>query len=1195
MISFCKKLTLPYLAIAIFAIIGSFALLIPTHQTYSQALLPLDNRQPAGNDFLNGSNPAQPQAQTQPRNLFFAPNPETGLIEGNNLPGGGTVDTSTGETVEQNSGSQGATAADKTPPKQPEIKGCGLFNLDGCVAWAVNLLMWVVSFFLYLSGYIFDLSMQFTLNISDLMTRVPVVDIGWKIFRDLSNIFFIFILLWISISTILGLNSGETKELVTHLVIVALLINFSLFITKTVIDGSNIIAMHFYNLIVVPSEGSTASFSGAFMQGLKIQTIYDGSAIGEAGGEKRGIVMSALKRAWDVGSATVVGAATAGPVAGVVAGGAALFGGNAINWGKIILIGIFGSALMLIAAYVFLVGAVLMLFRAIALMFVMMLSPLAFLAYALPGGEKYAESWKEALIKQVIFAPAFMALSFVVVKTIQSDAFKGVVSVSVGNPSLASAFTTGSGGGIAMVVNFLLVIGLMLGCILIAKKLEVHGLEFAQNVGSAGARWVASGRFISTAGTIANYGLRGASNVLRIPTQGVGGAIKGTGQLLNKIPGLNKLSGIKQFGEKTAVMGDKLISKAPEKLTSGIKQFGKGIEEKSERWQKYADVAELDKKLGKSGFGATELGSFIREQTTGRAVHAKFGGEKSLHESYEESEKLRSRRYAIERKEDAEKGLHAMEVADAALEDGSKPDIKKFTDKNGNIDIAGFLAAMEKFMRKFAPKRENYATDADFIDAQNFHNSLVTDTPKRSDYAAGQPGEQAFLNAIASYSNAYFEKPGETFTDHTGVSNRLTGSDLTVARGMTDAREKEKAAQESARKKAQGEMSRNLNLITPEDFADMDEHLIAKMAKFANLKQLKAVMASKDWTVPEKQEMLGERWKEEVEAFKEYQKEVDEYDKKMAELRKAIVDGKLAVGPDGNVAAHQITIGADGKRYARSSSGQMWEAPKEKPSLPKEPDLKGWARNKMTKEEYQLAASIMPKMFEIPELVHTMRWGLTNKDFRTDENFASETRDGMTFLKDSALDIVASKSNPNYIQENTLAERSAAFQAAKLAVDSARAAGNNDVKQLNEIFRKTYAENTARDSIRTGVAVDWADGRAPNEIAGARSRNRNSKAVHRLIDAGIAQNFKDKDSEDVRLLLEDVLGDYQAEKDGNGIVSKQNRDLIRYLFTDKNSKALVRPIERLPAKLQAIYRELEAAGDYDPANAKNIKYRSDIV
>src|SRR3989338_3229995 len=85
-----------------------------------------------------------------------------------------------GTTVTQNATGQGAEASKLTPPKPPQNASCvdavpPFFHLDACVASIVYMLMWIVSWFLFLAGYIFDISMHFTLNISDLMTRVPVV------------------------------------------------------------------------------------------------------------------------------------------------------------------------------------------------------------------------------------------------------------------------------------------------------------------------------------------------------------------------------------------------------------------------------------------------------------------------------------------------------------------------------------------------------------------------------------------------------------------------------------------------------------------------------------------------------------------------------------------------------------------------------------------------------------------------------------------------------------------------------------------------------------------------------------------------------------------------------------------------------------------------------------------------------------
>ena len=59
-------------------------------------------------------------------------------------------------------------------------------------------------------------------------------------------------------------------------------------------------------------------------------------------------------------------------------------------------------------------------------------------------------------------------------------------------------------------------------------------------------------------------------------------------------------------------------------------------------------------------------------------------------------------------------------------------------------------------------------------------------------------------------------------------------------------------------------MEYNITQVPPEEFANMHEDRIKKMARHATLKQLKAVMASEHWTVPEKQEMLGVRWNKEI-------------------------------------------------------------------------------------------------------------------------------------------------------------------------------------------------------------------------------------------------------------------------------------------------------------------------------------------
>ena len=487
-----------------------------------------------------------------------------------------------------NQGGQAGASDNKTNPKPgPQTQGCirttlGVMsgiNINACVGQLLNLWMWLVAWSLFLAGLILDTSLYFTIHLKELMASVPTVRIGWTIFRDLSNIFFIFILLWVSIGTILGIVGGKTKEIIVNLIVVALLINFSLFITQAVVDASNIVAIHFYNLIVPAPNGSnlnpfgSGSFSGAFMQGLKIQTIYDPSGTGA------GAVGTGVGGAFDV---LLKGAS-----------------GTALDILKIIFMGVFGSILMLTAAYVFVVAAVLFIIRIVVLMFLMMLSPLAFLCFVLPATEKYAEEWKEKLISQSLFAPIYLALSFVVVKTIQTPEFQAILALNTG-VGPGGIFT--SAGGI--LINFLLLIGLMVGCIFVAKKMEAVGEELALGAGS---------KFITSA-------LQGKH--LSAPFSGAAYGGKWLGEKLQK----NSFT--KSFGEK---------------LYTG----SMALDKTTESMRKKIDMNELDKKFGESGFGNTSLGSLLREQTTGRITHAKFGGEESLHEKHEEDIKRQERQDEI--------------------------------------------------------------------------------------------------------------------------------------------------------------------------------------------------------------------------------------------------------------------------------------------------------------------------------------------------------------------------------------------------------------------------------------------------------------------------------------------------------------------------------------------------------------------
>ena len=117
------------------------------------------------------------------------------------------------------------------------------------------------------------------------------VENSWSVVRDISNIFFIFILLYAALGLVLSLHHFDTKKLVAQTIIIALVINFSLFFCRVAIDTSNVLSRVFYNAMgttyaaadkPVTSDKTGISehpISGAIIGAIQPQSILSGGAL----------------------------------------------------------------------------------------------------------------------------------------------------------------------------------------------------------------------------------------------------------------------------------------------------------------------------------------------------------------------------------------------------------------------------------------------------------------------------------------------------------------------------------------------------------------------------------------------------------------------------------------------------------------------------------------------------------------------------------------------------------------------------------------------------------------------------------------------------------------------------------------------------------------------------------------------------
>ncbi|MBU2109836.1 hypothetical protein KKB71_02710, partial [Patescibacteria group bacterium] len=142
--------------------------------------------------------------------------------------------------------------------------------------------------------------------------------------------------------------------------------------------------------------------------------------------------------------------------------------------------------------FVFLAATVLFAIRTIALLFLMILAPLAFLAMVLPKTQQYASEWWDKLFKWSFFAPAFMFMIYIVAKIIASDDFQKIIKGVGADPSasIGGAVTGADPGALGVMVNYILLIGLMIGSLIVAQRMGAVGsgavMSWGKKLKSAG-------------------------------------------------------------------------------------------------------------------------------------------------------------------------------------------------------------------------------------------------------------------------------------------------------------------------------------------------------------------------------------------------------------------------------------------------------------------------------------------------------------------------------------------------------------------------------------------------------------------------------------------------------------------------------------------------------------------------------------
>lgn len=270
------------------------------------------------------------------------------------------------------------------------LGSCSLTEWTPCllkVYYAV--VMYPSYWFVYMTGAIFDYFLAYSIDTESYTgTNNEFVERGWSVIRDIANITFIFALLYVAIVHILQADSSKTKKFLKDIIIAAILINFSLFFTKVIIDGGNILARAFYNNIEVENDDSVdyKTLSQGIASYVKPQTILTAKFFNPV---------------------LAPGREPSPPSAG---------------W--IFLILTLAAVVNVIIGLTFLSTFLLFAARVIGLWFMMIFSPLAFVSIAFPWGKGILgrfsfSNWLKETVSLSFMAPVFLFFLFLLIMFLQ--------------------------------------------------------------------------------------------------------------------------------------------------------------------------------------------------------------------------------------------------------------------------------------------------------------------------------------------------------------------------------------------------------------------------------------------------------------------------------------------------------------------------------------------------------------------------------------------------------------------------------------------------------------------------------------------------------------------------------------------------------------------------------------------------------
>jgi len=249
-------------------------------------------------------------------------------------------------------------------------------------------------------------------------SNIPAINTSWGVLRDLSNMFFIPVLMVAAVATILRYDKYSFKNMLKPLLISIVFINFSRTIANIVIDFTQVLTRSFL------SFSSSGGISEGIVNTMGLTGIFQDTQVFEKGGTK-------FIGTW----------------------------GMALNTFLALLV-------VAIAAIVIGVAVVMLFTRMIALWILIAISPIVWGLYAIPDTQKYLGQWWGKFKQYAFFAPVFAFFIWFAILVVRAGGYSAETN------KLPASMLSGTSKFFAdpkSIINYMFSIGIL-----------IFGLKYAQ-------------------------------------------------------------------------------------------------------------------------------------------------------------------------------------------------------------------------------------------------------------------------------------------------------------------------------------------------------------------------------------------------------------------------------------------------------------------------------------------------------------------------------------------------------------------------------------------------------------------------------------------------------------------------------------------------------------------------------------------